>query len=35
MNKLIRLIQEYYDLGTIGHSTYIQLIKIARELQVE
>jgi hypothetical protein len=35
MDKLIRLITEYYELGAIGHSAYIQLIKIVRELQVE
>lgn len=35
MENLIKLIQEYYELGAIGHSAYIQLITIARELQVE
>lgn len=34
MEVLIKLIQEYYDLGAIGHSAYIQLMTQAREIQV-
>ncbi len=30
MDNLIKLIQEFYETGAIGHSTYIQLITEAR-----